>query len=74
MRDYGVNRLTIGVQSRNDEVLTIRNRPLSAAAETYRYLRDHLSSLIASVPDGGAVVLVTAAQAGDEFPHHDGGA
>lgn len=41
-------------------------RPLSAAAESYRFLREHLGPLISSVPDGGAVLLVTAAQAGDE--------
>jgi Mrp family chromosome partitioning ATPase/capsular polysaccharide biosynthesis protein len=40
-------------------------RPLSPAAESYRYLREHLSSLIASVPDGGTVLLVAGAQAGD---------
>jgi polysaccharide biosynthesis transport protein len=40
-------------------------RPLSAAAESYRYLREHLSSFVASVPDGGAVLLVTGTQAGD---------
>ena len=40
-------------------------RPLSAAAEPYRYLREHLKSLITSVPDGGAVLLVAGAQADD---------
>lgn len=41
-------------------------RPLSRAAESYRYLREHLSPLITSVPDGGAVLLVTCARADDE--------
>ena len=40
-------------------------RPLSAAAESYRYLREHLSSLITSVPNGGAVLLLAGAQADD---------
>ena len=39
--------------------------PLSATAESYRYLREHLNSRIASVPDGGAVLLVTSAKADD---------
>jgi succinoglycan biosynthesis transport protein ExoP len=51
--------------TRHSQDIFIR-RPLSAAAESYRYLREHLSPLIASVPDGGAVLLVTAAQAGDD--------
>jgi tyrosine-protein kinase len=51
--------------TRHSQDVFIR-RPLSAAAESYRYLREHLSSLIASVPDGGAVLLITAAQAGDD--------
>jgi polysaccharide biosynthesis transport protein len=42
-----------------------RRRPLSPAAESYRYLREHLNPLITSVPDGGAVVLVAGAQADD---------
>ena len=41
-------------------------RPLSRAAESYRYLREHLNPLIASAPDGGAVLLVTCARADDE--------
>jgi succinoglycan biosynthesis transport protein ExoP len=41
-------------------------RPLSRAAESYRYLREHLNPLITSVPDGGAVLLVTCARADDE--------
>lgn len=40
-------------------------RPLSAAAESFRYLREHLNPLIASVPDGGAVLLVVGAEADD---------
>ena len=40
-------------------------RPLSAAAESFRYLREHLSPLIASVPDGGAVLLAVGAEADD---------
>ena len=40
-------------------------QPLSATAESYRYLREHLNSLIASVPDGAAVLLVTGAKADD---------
>ena len=41
-------------------------QPLSAPAESYRYLREHLSPLIASVPgDGAAVLLVTGAKADD---------
>jgi Mrp family chromosome partitioning ATPase len=40
-------------------------RPLSAAAESYRYLREHLTSYIAPVPDGGAVLLVAGAHADD---------
>jgi len=42
-----------------------RRRPLSQAAESYRYLREHLNPLIHSVPDGGAVLLVVGAQADD---------
>jgi Mrp family chromosome partitioning ATPase len=42
-----------------------RRRPLSQAAESYRYLREHLNPLISSVPGGGAVVLVVGAQADD---------
>jgi capsular exopolysaccharide synthesis family protein len=34
--------------------------PLSAAAESYRYLRAHLDPLISDTPDGGAVVLVAS--------------
>jgi polysaccharide biosynthesis transport protein len=42
-------------------------RPLSAAAESYRYLREHLNShiVIASVPDGGVVLLVAGSHADD---------
>jgi Mrp family chromosome partitioning ATPase len=40
-------------------------RPLSPAAESYRYLREHLSPLITPVTDGGAVLLVAGAQADD---------
>jgi polysaccharide biosynthesis transport protein len=40
-------------------------RPHSAAAESYRYLREHLGPFLTSVPDGGAVLLVTSAQADD---------
>ncbi len=40
-------------------------RPLSPAAEVYRYLREQLSPLISAVPDGGAVLLVTGAHPGD---------
>jgi succinoglycan biosynthesis transport protein ExoP len=40
-------------------------RPLSPAAEAYRYLRENLSPLITAVPGGGAVVLVAGAQPGD---------
>jgi polysaccharide biosynthesis transport protein len=39
-------------------------RPLSAAAESYRFLREHLNSL-ATMPEGGAVLLVAGAQTGD---------
>lgn len=42
-------------------------RPLSAVAESYRYLREHLSSLIAAVPDGGPVLLVASPRAGDGY-------
>jgi polysaccharide biosynthesis transport protein len=40
-------------------------RPLSPAAEDYRYLRENLSPLITSVPGVGAVLLVTSAHSGD---------
>lgn len=40
-------------------------QPLSATAESYRYLRENLNSLIASVPGGGAVLLITGAKADD---------
>ena len=40
-----------------------RRKPLSQAAEAYRYLREHLNPLITSAPDGGAVVLVAGPQA-----------
>ena len=40
-------------------------RPLSPAAESYRYLREHLNPLITSVPAGGAVLLVVGAQGDD---------
>jgi polysaccharide biosynthesis transport protein len=40
-------------------------RPLSAVAESYRYLREHLNSLLASVPDGGPVLLVVGTRADD---------
>ncbi|MBO0823183.1 MAG: P-loop NTPase [Actinobacteria bacterium] len=40
-------------------------RPLSAAAESYRFIREHLNPLITSVPDGGAVLLVAEAQSRD---------
>lgn len=50
--------------TRNPNDVFIR-RPLSAAAESYRYLREHLHALITSVPDGGAVLLVAGAQADD---------
>lgn len=40
-----------------------RRRPLSPAAEAYRYLREHLNPLVTAEPDGGAVVLVASAQA-----------
>jgi len=36
--------------------------PLSAAAESYRYLRAHLAPLIADTPGGGAVLLVAGAR------------
>jgi len=39
--------------------------PHSATAEPYRYLKEHLSPLIASVPEGGAALLITGAQADD---------
>jgi Mrp family chromosome partitioning ATPase len=39
--------------------------PLSAMAESYRYFREHLSMLIASVPTSGAVLLVTSGRADD---------
>jgi len=37
--------------------------PLSRAAEAYRYLRSRVRPLLTPTPDGGAVVLVTGAQA-----------
>jgi polysaccharide biosynthesis transport protein len=40
-------------------------RPHSATAESFRYFREHLNPLIASVPDGGAVLLTAGAQADD---------
>ena len=40
-------------------------QPLSATAESYRYLREHLNSVVASVPDGGAALLIAGAQADD---------
>ena len=40
-------------------------RPLSPAAEAYRYLRENLSPLITAAPDGGAALLVSGAQPGD---------
>jgi Mrp family chromosome partitioning ATPase len=40
-------------------------QPLSAAAESYRYLRELLNPLITTAPDGGAVLLVAGAQADD---------
>jgi polysaccharide biosynthesis transport protein len=40
-------------------------QPLSATAESYRYLRENLNSMIASFPGGGAVLLVTGAKADD---------
>ena len=42
-----------------------RRRPLSPAAESYRYLREHLNPLITSAPDGGAVLLVAGTKADD---------
>lgn len=39
-------------------------RPLSAAAESYRFIREHLNSL-ATVPEGGAVLVVAGARADD---------
>jgi capsular exopolysaccharide synthesis family protein len=40
-------------------------QPLSATAESYRYLRELLSPLITSAPGGGAMLLITSAQADD---------
>jgi succinoglycan biosynthesis transport protein ExoP len=40
-------------------------QPLSATAESYRYLRENLNSMIASLSGGGAVLLVTGAKADD---------
>lgn len=40
-------------------------QPLSATAESYRYLREHLSSLLPSAPGSGAVLLVAGSQADD---------
>jgi polysaccharide biosynthesis transport protein len=40
-------------------------RPLSPAAEAYRYLRENLNPLITAVTDGGAVLLVAGAQPSD---------
>lgn len=40
-------------------------RPLSPAAEAYRYLRENLNPLIGAAPDGGVVLLVAGAQPGD---------
>ena len=40
-------------------------QPRSATAESYRYLREHLSPLIASVPGDAAVLVVTGAKADD---------
>lgn len=51
-------------RTKNPDDVFIR-QPLSAAAESYRYLRELLSPLIASVPDGGAVLLIAGAQADD---------
>jgi succinoglycan biosynthesis transport protein ExoP len=42
-----------------------RRRPLSPAAESYRYLREHLNPLLTCAPDGGAVLLIAGAQADD---------
>lgn len=49
---------------RHSHDLFIR-RPLSAAAESYRFIRERVNPLIASVPDGGAVLLVAGAHARD---------
>ena len=51
-------------RAKHPDTVFIR-QPLSAAAESYRYLRELLSPLIASVPDGGAVLLIAGAQADD---------
>ena len=51
-------------RARRAENIFIR-QPLSATAESYRYLREHLKSLITAVPDGGAVMLIAGAQADD---------
>lgn len=40
-------------------------RPLSPAAEAYRYLRENLNPLITTGSDGGAVLLVASAQTSD---------
>ncbi len=40
-------------------------RPLSPAAEAYRYLRENLNPLITAVPGGGTVLLVASAQTRD---------
>ncbi len=51
-------------RARRAENIFIR-QPLSATAESYRYLREHLNSPIAAVPDGGTVLLIAGAQADD---------
>lgn len=40
-----------------------RRRPISPAAEAYRFLREHLNPLITSVPGAGAVLLVASPHA-----------
>jgi polysaccharide biosynthesis transport protein len=42
-------------------------KPFSPAAEAYRYLREHLSSLIAPGSDGGVVLLVAGAHHGEGY-------
>ena len=56
----------IPVVRHSQDVFT--RRPLSAAAESYRYLREHLNSqiVIAPVPDGGGVVLLVAGTQADD--------
>lgn len=56
----------IPVVRHSQDVFT--RRPLSAAAESYRYLREHLNSqiVIAPAPDGGGVVLLIAGTRADD--------